>query len=1089
MLAMVAAGVAEAAAQQGQTITGRVTDAASLSPLAGVRVGVDGATTATATGADGRFTIQAPGTATLVFSSLGYAEQRVAVENRSVINVTLTASAIQLEELVAVGVSQQSRATVSAAVASVNAADLEAQSALGTTSAMLAGMVPGLSVRLTTSLTGTQIGGPGGVIPGEGTDGRPGSASSISIRNMGDPLYVIDGIPSDAGSFNNLNAADIENISILKDAAAAVYGFRASNGVILVTTKKGGREQAPRVSIEGRYGLQNLTRFHYMRMFNAYEFLYNEVDSNTTLGSIVPVAQREQRAAELEKWRLGEEPGYQSTDYYDLSINNPNAPQYQLTANISGGSQSSTYYLSVGHQQQDYNIKDFTYGRSNLVANLSVDLSSNFRMGTELRAQQRVTDGVAVPASIGDDPDPVRTILFSVNSQWPNTYPFLGANDEFRAAATNNTTSIDGRTIRGTLRRADRHVGANNREVSGYTKNLLRDFVGSFWAEFTFPFGSTLRGTFNIDTDEREWDLVRRSYQLYCQDSVTNTILPCFDTGDRRREQLRSRGNSKFGNLTLSHTQQFGGHSFNGVAFMELSGNENGTTTLIGTSPTNYTTIIEQARVTEMQNTWGISRRASYGGQINYDYDQKYLITALGRYDGSYLYAPGQRWGFFPGFTLGWRVTEEPFLRDRFDFLDDLKVRASWGRTGSESGGAWSYLEGATYGVGEGSVFDGNVVTGARPRGAPNLTLSWLTNTTKNIGLDLLMFDSKVSLEMDFFERLRSGIPATRTGLNIPTEAAFPQPQENLNEDITRGFEAAIRWNDQVGRVRYSIAPNFTIARTRAGYREGERYGSEYDRYTATGGNTSRWNGAARGYTAIGQFQTIAEIEAYPVVIDNNANRNLLPGDLIFKDENGDGIINNLDQRTLGFDTGITPIVSYGAATSLSFEGLTLNVNWAGGAYFSHFRDYEMRYQGWSQHNGPSYGMDRWRRVDPFDPQSEWIPGRYPPLRINQTGGAYPSFNNVSNFWRTNVKFLRIRAIDLSFNVPDRIPAAVGLSGVRLFTNLTNPMSLDNTRHYMMDPEVRAVNGMVYPTIRMLQVGFRANVGGVQRPTVPVPTD
>jgi len=305
---------------------------------------------------------------------------------------------------------------------------------------------------------------------------------------------------------------------------------------------------------------------------------------------------------------------------------------------------------------------------------------------------------------------------------------------------------------------------------------------------------------------------------------------------------------------------------------------------------------------------------------------------------------------------------------------------------------------------------------------------------------------------------------------------------------VTRGFELAVRWNDQVGQVRYSVAPNFTIARSRPTLRYGERYGSQYDQYTSTGNNTFRWEGAARGQKAIGQFQTIEQIESHPVIQDNNANKNLLPGDLIFEDANGDGIINGLDERTIGFNDNITPIVSYGAATSLSYKGLNLNVNWSGGAYFSHLRDFEMRYQGWSEHNGPAYGWDRWRRVDPFDPQSEWIPGRYPPLRVNVTGGSVPSYN-TNTFWRTNVKFLRVRTMELSFDVPDVVPARVGLSGVRLFTNLSNPFSIDNTRHYMMDPEVSQVNGMVYPTIRMLQVGFRANVGGVERPTVPVPTD
>jgi TonB-linked SusC/RagA family outer membrane protein len=1075
-LAFLLAGVTGAAAQQAQTVTGRVVDAATLSPLAGVAVSLEGSNVGAVTTADGRYTIQAPGTGALLFSTLGYSEQRVPIQNRTVVNVTLSAAALMLEELVAVGYSQQSRATVSAAVSQVTAEDLESQAAFSTTAGALAGMVQGISVR-TAINSGSGLSGSSNGIPGEAVDGRPGAVAEISIRNMGDPLYVIDGIPSDAGSFNHINSSDIESISILKDAAAAVYGFRAANGVILVTTKKGGREQAPRISVNGAYGIQNLTRFHYMRMFDAYQFMYNRADSNTSIGNIVAPAARDAARETLEKYRQGA-PGFESTDYYDLGMNNPNAPQYNLNANISGGSENAQYYLSGGHQQQDYNVSGFTWGRSNLVANLSVDLSSNFRIGTELRAQQRITDGLAIPPANASDGDAIRTVLFSVNSQHPHTNPWLideATGQRYLAGVPH-------------IRRNDRQAGTHEEDIVGWTKDIRRDFVGSFWAEVTFPFGTTLRGTANLETDNREWDLARRSYQLYCRDAVANTYNVCYNANDRRREHLRSRGTGVFGNLTLSHRQQIGGHNFNGTLFTEANGGESGSTSLIGSSPTNYTHLIEQALVTEIDNGWNINRRASVGGRLDYDYNAKYLLTALARYDGSYLYAPGQRWGLFPGITAGWRITEEPFLRDRFGFLEDLKLRASWGQTGSETGGAWSYLEGATYGVGDGSVFDGTVITGVRPRGAPNLTLSWLTNTSKNIGLDALLFDGRVSIETDIFERVREGIAATRNDIQIPVEAAFPLPSENLNADATRGFEMAIRWNDQVGQVRYSVAPNFTIARSRAAVRYGERYGSQYDQYATTGNNTFRWNGAARGQKAIGQFQTVEQIESHPVIQDNNANRNLLPGDLIFEDANGDGIINGFDERTIGFDTDITPIVSYGAATSLSYKGLNLNVNWAGGAYFSHLRDFEMRYQGWSEHNGPAYGWDRWRRVDPYDPQSEWIPGRYPPLRVNVTGGSVPSYN-TNTFWRTNVKFLRVRTMELSFDVPDVVPARVGLSGVRLFTNLSNPFSFDNTRHYMMDPEVSQVNGMVYPTIRMLQVGFRANVGGVQRPTVPVPTD
>lgn len=1094
---IVIAGVPEAAAQQAQTVTGRVVDGGTLSPLPGVSVHVEGSNVTALTGADGRYSIQAPGTATLLFSTLGYSEHQEAVDSRTVINVTLQAAALMLDELVTVGYSQQNRATVSGAVSQVSSEDLESQTAYSTTASALAGMVAGISVR-TAANPGGGVNSPPGSngIPGEATDGRPGAVASLSIRNMGDPLYVIDGIPSDAGSFNHLNSSDIETISILKDASAAVYGFRASNGVVLVTTKRGGREQAPQITINGDYGFQDLTRFHYMNMYDAADYVYNLADANTNSGVIVPVSERDERLAELAKWQAGTEPGYQSTNYFPLSMNNPHAPAYSLDANVSGGTESAQYYLSAGHQKQEYNVENFTWGRSNLVANLSVDLSSNFRIGTELRAQQRVTDGVAIPPQQGDG-DAIRTVLWSVNSQWPTRYPYLGPNDEYLAASEQVSFTVPGtnRTISGPMRRNDRHIGANNVETQGWTKDLRRDFVGNFWAQYTLPFGTTLRGTFSLDTDTREWDLVRRSFSLYCHDPVTDAYLACATINpNREREHLRSRGNGKFGNLTLTHSEQIGGHNVNGTLFAEMSGGETNSTSLFASSPTNYTFLIENSRLTGSDNTWNINRRASVGGRVDYDYNQKYLVTLLARYDGSYLYAPDRRWGLFPGVSLGWRISEEPFLRDRFGFLEDLKIRASWGETGSERGQAWGYLQGSEYGVGAGSVFDGSTVTtGVRPLGEPNLNLTWLTNVSKNVGLDVLLFDGRVSIETDLFERVQSGIPATRSDIQIPQEAAFPLPDENLNEEVTRGWEMAVRWNDQVGRVQYSLAPNFTIARSRPTVSYGERYGSQWDQFTSTGGfgqppNTSRWNGASQALHAIGQFTSVEQIQSWPVVQDNAGNRNLLPGDLIFEDVNGDGIINDLDERTIGFATGGTPIVSFGAATSVSFEGLTLNVNWAGGAYFSHQRQFEMQYANWSGHNGPAYGMDRWRRVDPFNPQSEWIPGRYPPMR-NGTNfrNSQPSFSS-SDFWRTNVKFLKVRTMELSYSVPDRLPATVGLSGVRLFTNLSNPFSLDNTRHYMMDPEVGNSNGMVYPSIRMLQFGFRATVGGVEGPAVPVPT-
>jgi hypothetical protein len=382
--------------------------------------------------------------------------------------------------------------------------------------------------------------------------------------------------------------------------------------------------------------------------------------------------------------------------------------------------------------------------------------------------------------------------------------------------------------------------------------------------------------------------------------------------------------------------------------------------------------------------------------------------------------------------------------------------------------------------VGSGSVFGEELVSGARPRGLPFTNLTWVTSTMRNVGVDALMFDGRLSIEADLFERGLSGLPSGRDELVLPNEVGYSLPNENLNKEVMRGFEFGLTWSDRVGQVRYSIAPNFTIARSRPAFVPGQRFGSSWHQYRDGWGNNTamgRWYGVSFGYRVIGQFQSIEEIENHPVLQDGQDNRNLLPGDLIFEDVNGDGVINEMDMVPIGFGTEITPILSYGARTSVSYAGVTLTADLSGGALYSHLRDWEMRFQGWGGHNGPAYGMDRWRRVDPYDQQSEWIPGRYPPIRVNRTGSIYPSYFG-SDFWRTNVRFLRVRNVEMSYNVPDRFAQPVGVSGVRVFASMSNPFSIDNTRHYMMDPEVVQPNGQVYPTIRLLSVGIRATVGG-----------
>jgi hypothetical protein len=613
-------------------------------------------------------------------------------------------------------------------------------------------------------------------------------------------------------------------------------------------------------------------------------------------------------------------------------------------------------------------------------------------------------------------------------------------------------------------------------DLAGSSEDIRRTFAGNFWAEYTFGFGTKLRGTFNASTATRAYDLQRKTFDMWGLDPSGSGELVVRETsGNRDRYHLKDYDDGTFMSLQASQAFRFGGNSLSMLGFWERQGSEDSQTFTVSSSPTNYSDYINSfAELSDFGYDWGISRRASVGGRMDYDYNQKYLITALGRYDGSHLYAPDNRWGFFPGITLGWRVTEEGFMQDRFDFLNEMKLRASWGETGSEQANAWAFLEGATYGVGNGSVFDGAFITGVRPRGLPVTNLSWVTNTTKNIGMDLVFLNGKLSTEFDYFERLRSGIPAARTEVVLPTELGYGLPNENLNADITRGFEAILVWSDQVGSVRYRISPNMTIARGAPDYRYRQFFGNAMQEYE-NGNLVGRWDGTNFGFKAIGQYESFAEIAADRVNqagSTNRANREFLPGDLYYEDTNGDGIVDNTDRRPDGYSTNGTPILSFGAQTQVQYGNLALTANWAGASMFSHRRQFETQLsQG--EHVLPQYATDRWQHSDPYDLQSEWIPGRYPPLRRSGSNS-----NRNSDFCRTNVRFLRIRRVELSYTVPNTLASSIGLSGMRVYTSMNNPVSFDNQSHINVDPEVTQDNAIVYPTTRLVNVGFSATVGG-----------
>ena len=1044
-----------------QSITGRVVNAETLQPLSGVEVGLVEADVRTLTNSNGSFSIAAPANGTLIFTLLGYAQITEAIAGRTSINVSMSASAIMLDEIVAVGYATQTRATVSGAVSSLSTEQLQSTSESSITD-MMVGKMAGINTRLITTPSNNSFGGR------EPQDGRPGSASVLQIRNLGEPLYVIDGIPQTALEFNQLNSNDIDNISILKDASASVYGFRAANGVVLVTTKKGSPLRSPQIRLDMTAGWQNLARsrspFGYGN--TALQFMYSRVESEQNRGLPRTITQET-----LDNYRQGA-PGFESYEAWNYVINNPNAFQGNFNASISGGAEEAQYYLSLGHITQDYVMKDNNFNRSNFQANLQTGLFGGVTVGTELRGrlEKHITTAITNTSTQNNIGDPMTVYFQSIQSTWPFEDPYANGNPDYP---------------NGDVRYFVRSPVVFTRDRSGTQDQIRRNFTGNFWAEYEAPWGTKVRGTYSMTSDIEEFDVHRFTFNGYCYDETADAYNICpggnQNYNDPSRRHLRGVRESSFGNINVTQSLDFGDHSVTGVGVFEMSSGEGTTTEVFAIPPTNFTPLIDYVDVRNAETSWSVNRRASFAGRLNYDYKDKYLVEALGRYDGSYLYAPDNRWGFFPGVTLGWRLTEEPFIQDLLPFMNELKLRASWGQSGSETGQAWAYLGGATYGNGA-AVFDGTVETGIQPRGIPVTELSWVTATTRNIGVDFALLDQKLGGEIDFFERKRTGLPAARYDVVLPSEVGYSLPDENLESDANLGMDAIIRYNDRIGEVSFSIAPNVTLARQKVLEQYKPRYENSWDEYRTADEN--RWANYDFNYHVSGQFQTMEEIARHTVDIDGQGNTTLLPGDLIFQDENGDGIINALDQRPRGFETTGTPILSFGLNGSFSWAGASLNYNFAGGALYSFNPSRDLRVPYTSDHNGGAYIWSRWRRADPYDDNSEWIPGKFPPLRRAQN--SHSSYRD-SDFTYTNVKFIRLRNVELSYTLPADLASRFSLANLRVYTSAANPWLLDNAHIWAQDPEVSQCCGQLYPTPTTYSVGFSAALGGQPRVEVAIP--
>lgn len=1040
------------------TIKGKVADEKGET-LPGVTVKVKNTTTGTITDLDGNYTISVPeANASLVFSFIGYTQQEVAVKNQPSINITMKAQAGSLDEIVVVGYATQRKGSIAAAVSTVRAEDL-ARTTSTTVSGALVGKTSGITFRQ--------------------KSGQPGNATAIQIRNLGSPLYVIDGVMKDDGQFNNLDVNDIESISILKDGSAAIYGVKAANGVVLVTTKKGSVNQKPAVVFNTYYGQQEW--FRYPKLLTAYEWQYANLMKDVNNGSYTGNVEADR--AMLEKWRTGvynPETGedYRGYDWKDNFVSN-SAPQKYINANVSGGSGKSNYYISLGRIDQDAVFKDYNFNRTNIQTNFETAITERFKVGVQLNGRIESRDNPGMPG--GDDYEAARAAVFLLP---PVHRPYANDNPLYLNAVPNRLGS---------------NLAAMTNANAGHFQSDWRVLQSNWNAEYkTAIKGLTARGLYSYYYANRTTDNFEKGWQEYTYNRATDTYNVAYDkaaAGNTYLVKGRENIQENTGQFTLNFDNTFNNaHHITGIAgfeFYERSGNllniqqnpiDNNFIELIGTNPQNT-----------VANSMFTHSTASFVLRAGYDYKQRYIVEFAGRYDGSWKFPKGKRWGLFPSVQTAWRLSEESFFKNSSisNWFNNAKLRVSYGEMGDDNLGFYpdfAYLPGYNYNTGSyfmtpfpGSTTDGRRISGIQYKGLPITDLSWITSSMLNAGIDFGFLNNRLTTEFDVFRRKRLGIPIIPNDIRFPSETGLSALPQNLDADQTIGFDAFIRWNDKINDFGYNIGVNATLARQKFGARYGELFFNSWDRYrwsqedrwANVSGSTQSWM-----WEVIGQFKTQEEIDNYPVNIDGANNANLRPGDLIFKDINGDGIMDQHDERPLGYagadfpgNSGLgnkVPLMTLGLNLGVNWKGIDIAADFAGGFMNTFVGDWQTKWGVDRTTNGYYYNsMDVWRHEDILDPKSPWIPGKFPSI-------GTVSARWWNDYYTTNVNYLRLRNLVIGYTVPQEWTQKVSVSKFRLYFQGTNLASWDNLKKQGFDPEISTVNGQDYPQHKILTFGLTA---------------
>lgn len=1025
------------------TISGTISD--ENGPLPGATILVKGTTNGTQTDFDGNFSLSGVSTGdTLEFSYIGYESSELIYDENANLQIILIEDAKALDEVVVVGYGTQKKSSLTGSVVKVDNEQLTQVSVANSTE-LLAGRVAGVITKQTTGVPGA-----------DGT--------TLNIRGFGSPLILVDGIEMGLG---RIDPNDIESINTLKDASAAIYGARAGNGVILITTKRG-RAGKPQISYTGTMSFQQPVVWR--NNVNGGQFV--EMQNEGGAASYTP--------DEIQSYK-NQDPGFETYDW-ERTVFRTWAPMNQHSLTASGGSEKVKFFTSLGslYQSGSFRSGDLNYGRTNVRSNLDFEITDNLSVGLDLsyRKDKRSEPGL-----------PLSTIYNQIIVSEPILPPIIPG---YPDVAANSGGGFNNRGA----------YGASQRRLSGFIDRFGEVFNGRIQMEYKIPqvTGLSVKGTLTYLSDNLQTKNLDKRMTVYEYDKETQEANAVGQIGsDNLSESLR-QFKRVYPTISINYENVFGDHDIKALLLTETIDEET-----INFSASRRDLLTTDLPFLNLGSELGIQNsgnaldfgRSSVVGRVNYGYKNKYFLESSFRYDASSNFAEDSRWGFFPSVSGAWRISEEDFLKD-VSAINSLKVRFSYSETGNDNIGLYRYLEafsiqGITNNRGSGPYLFGNsgLSTAISTTGLANPNVTWRDLTTYNFGIDAQLFDGLLGVELDVFYRDQKGIFATPLA-DFPSTFGATLPQENQNSTSNRGFDLVLTHKNKIGELNYDVALSLGYARERyefwpvdrdiRAYAENEAELNDpafIKRFNLIQLNNGNWVNRNIGYRTDGIFMSQEEIDNHPVdqslLAGGSGNSRVQPGDIRYVDLNGDNYIDWRDQDVIG--KGGLPDMTYGININASYKNFSLSMLFQGATGFNFTFADQIRNILINNVIPYQFQYDyRWT-PDPNNPGVNINPNAQ--LPASTAANANANNSQVSDFWVQDGTYLRLKNLNFGYEIPTNIKELIGVERFRVFVSGSNLITWNNLGIYKgsFDSEGPATqNGTTYPLIRTLSYGINISL-------------